>query len=69
MKKFLVILVSDSAEKIISQHDTLDSAKQAGKSFNDTLRKSDGVVSVIEADVDADGNFLDSKRIIYKVFV
>lgn len=69
MNKFLVILVSDSTEKLISQHDTLDSAKQAGKSFNDTLRKSDSIVSVIEADVDDDVNFIDSKRIIYKVFV
>lgn len=65
MRKFALKLTKGDTQKILLVCDSEDTAMQEGKKILGTLRKTDGLLSVIQADFDENNNIVGGG---YKLF-
>lgn len=65
MRKFALKLTKGDTQKILLVCDSEEAAMQEGVKILDTLRKTDGLLSVIQADFDENNNIVGGG---YKLF-
>lgn len=61
MVKYAIKLTKDDDFKILGIYDAKEDAKEHGKAMRKVYSRDDGLISLIEADFDDDGNMIANR--------